>query len=197
MKTDSLAIDPSSLTPRNATPMPTRRKRWIRRLPTGGWPDDRKAFETRRLQSLTVPLDRPSAPNPHVDAERERPLPCPRGIDMLRSSQCSINRKRHADWVEILKAAVPFEVELTPPVLAHLRAENVASDIAPASSCAKSSTPAMRAASSAISNSDRSENPLIVSLTHLHVRRTLSFAAAVLDYQKHRIKKLKKQQSTP
>jgi len=34
---------------------------------------------------------------------------------------------------------------------------------------------------------------LIVSLTHLYVRRSLPFAAAVLDYQKHRIKKLRKQ----
>ena len=43
---------------------------------------------------------------------------------------------------------------------------------------------------------DEMAKRLLVSLTHLHVRRTLPFAAAVLDYQKHRIKKLKKQQST-
>ena len=35
---------------------------------------------------------------------------------------------------------------------------------------------------------------LIVSLTHVRVPRILPFAAAVLDYQKHRVKKLRKQQ---
>jgi hypothetical protein len=34
---------------------------------------------------------------------------------------------------------------------------------------------------------------LIMSLTHVRVPRTNPLAAAVLDYQKHRIKKLKKQ----
>jgi hypothetical protein len=37
------------------------------------------------------------------------------------------------------------------------------------------------------------ESAAVVSLTHVRVRRTLPFAAAVLDYQKHRVKKLKKQ----
>ena len=34
---------------------------------------------------------------------------------------------------------------------------------------------------------------VIVSLTHLRLRRSLPFAAAVQSYQKHRTKKLKKQ----
>ena len=34
---------------------------------------------------------------------------------------------------------------------------------------------------------------LIVSLTHVHVPRSMPFALAVADYQKHRMKKLKKQ----
>ena len=33
---------------------------------------------------------------------------------------------------------------------------------------------------------------LVVSLTHLRLRRSLPFVAAVFDYQKHRTKKLKK-----
>ena len=37
------------------------------------------------------------------------------------------------------------------------------------------------------------ESSVLVSLTHVCVRRTLPFAAAVLNYQKHRVKKLKKQ----
>ena len=34
---------------------------------------------------------------------------------------------------------------------------------------------------------------LFVSLTHVRVPRSMPFAAAVLQYQKHRVKKLKKQ----
>ncbi len=37
------------------------------------------------------------------------------------------------------------------------------------------------------------ESAVVISLTHVRVRRTFLFAAAVLDYQKHRVKKLKKQ----
>ena len=37
------------------------------------------------------------------------------------------------------------------------------------------------------------ENVIILSLTHVRVHRSLPFAAEVFDYQKHRIKKLKKQ----
>jgi hypothetical protein len=40
------------------------------------------------------------------------------------------------------------------------------------------------------------ESVLVVSLTHVRVLRKLPFAAAVLDYQKHRVKKLKKQGAT-
>jgi hypothetical protein len=39
---------------------------------------------------------------------------------------------------------------------------------------------------------DRRE-ALVVSLTHVRMPRTMSLAAAVIDYQKHRVKKLKKQ----
>ena len=34
---------------------------------------------------------------------------------------------------------------------------------------------------------------LVVSLTHVRMPRTMPLASAVIDYQKHRVKKLKKQ----
>lgn len=37
------------------------------------------------------------------------------------------------------------------------------------------------------------DSMVVVSLTHVRVPRTLPFAAAALAYQKHRVKKLKKQ----
>ncbi len=36
------------------------------------------------------------------------------------------------------------------------------------------------------------ESVIVVSLTHVRVPRTFPLATAVLDYQKHRVKKLKK-----
>jgi hypothetical protein len=39
---------------------------------------------------------------------------------------------------------------------------------------------------------DRQE-VLVVSLTQVHVPRAMPLAAAIADYQKHRVKKLKKQ----
>ena len=36
---------------------------------------------------------------------------------------------------------------------------------------------------------------VVVSLTHVRVPRTLPFANAALAYQKHRVKKLRKQQA--
>jgi hypothetical protein len=37
------------------------------------------------------------------------------------------------------------------------------------------------------------QEALVVSLTHVHVPRSMPLAAAIADYQKHRVKKLKKQ----
>jgi hypothetical protein len=42
-------------------------------------------------------------------------------------------------------------------------------------------------------SSEEGGGALVVSLTQVHVPRSLPFAAAVADYQKHRVKKLKKQ----
>jgi hypothetical protein len=42
---------------------------------------------------------------------------------------------------------------------------------------------------------DRRE-ALVVALTHLRVSRTMPLASAVVDYQKHRVKKLKKQSNS-
>ena len=40
-----------------------------------------------------------------------------------------------------------------------------------------------------------SDSMVVVSLTHVRVPRTLPFANAALAYQKHRVKKLRKQQA--
>jgi hypothetical protein len=90
-----------------------------------------------------------------------------------------------------LKVAAPFKVLLTPQLAAHLRAEHVAvaaehtvSDLSYAGDeggivCHLAPSDAGAA--------------LVVSLTHVSVPRSMPLSSAVLRYQKHRVKKLKKQ----
>jgi hypothetical protein len=95
------------------------------------------------------------------------------------------NPEKTAKLLAALKAAVPFEVELTHQLVKHLRANHGA--IADQ----KHHTVAN------LSYADdeggivcHMTEALVVSLTHV---RAMPLAAAVVDYQKHRVKKLKKQ----
>jgi hypothetical protein len=92
-----------------------------------------------------------------------------------------------------LKAAVPFKVKLTPWLIKHLHAqhdeianaaEHVVSDLSYAGD--EGGIVCHIAPSAA-------REMLVVSLTHVLVPRSMPFAAAVGQYQKHRVKKLKKQ----
>jgi len=80
-----------------------------------------------------------------------------------------------------LKASLPFEVQLTPPLAKLLRAEHVA--VGPGDEggivCHIVPPDGGKAA--------------VVSLTHVRVPPSMPHAAEVLRYQKHRVKKLRKQ----
>jgi hypothetical protein len=103
------------------------------------------------------------------------------------------NPKKTEALLVALKAAVPFEVELMPTLIEYLRGENITtlneirqtvSDVSYAGNeggivCH-------------IVPSGRRE-ALVVSLTHVRVPRTMPLASGVIDYQKHRVNKLKKQ----
>ena len=93
-----------------------------------------------------------------------------------------------------LKLAAPFEVELTARLIEYIRAQtDVVAD------------PAQRTVSALSYAGDEGGilchtlpvqeggGGLVVSLTHVHVPKTLPFAEAVAAYQKHRVKKLKRQ----
>jgi hypothetical protein len=103
------------------------------------------------------------------------------------------NPKKIEPLIAALKAAVPFDVELMPGLIKRLQRESI------------SAVNEIRQTVSAVSYAgdeggivchivppDRRE-ALVVSLTHVRVPRTMPLASAVLDYQKHRVKKLKKQ----
>ena len=101
--------------------------------------------------------------------------------------------EKTARLLAALKAAVPFEVELVPSLVNCLRAQHVA--IADQSQHVVSDLSYAGDEGGIVCHIAPPENEeaLVISLTHVRVSRTLSFATAVLDYQKHRVKKLKKQ----
>jgi hypothetical protein len=106
------------------------------------------------------------------------------------------NPKKTEPLMAALKAAVPFEVELMPALIKRLQAKNIA---------------ALNEISQTVSDvsyggdeggivchivpPDRRE-ALVVSLTHVRVPRAMPLASAVINYQKHRVKTLKKQGGT-
>jgi hypothetical protein len=103
------------------------------------------------------------------------------------------NLQKGSRVLAVLKAAVPFEVELAPTLIEYLQAENlvdadrkkhVVSDLSYAGGeggivCH-------------LSPSKESGRIFVVSLTHVRVPWSMPFAA-ILDYQKLRVKKLKRQ----
>ena len=102
------------------------------------------------------------------------------------------NPEKTARLLAALKAATPFEVELNPAVVKQLEAENFAH-----------ADQTHRAVSDLSYAGDEGgiichivppdeQRALFVSLTHIRLPRTMPHVAAVLDYQKHRVKKLKK-----
>jgi len=91
-----------------------------------------------------------------------------------------------------LKAAAPFEVELTPPLVAQLHAETPPLDLEPRQIVRDVSYAGDEGGILCHIQPKNSARALVVSLTHLRVRRAFPFAAAVFDYQKHRAKKLSK-----
>ena len=106
------------------------------------------------------------------------------------------NPEKTARLLTALKAAAPFEVEVLPSVVKHLQSENLAI-----------TNPTRQVVSDLSYAGDEGgivchivpegkSEALIMSLTHIHVPRTNPHAREVIDYQKHRIKKLKKQGRT-
>ena len=106
------------------------------------------------------------------------------------------NPEKTTRLLTALKAAAPFEVEVLPSVVKHLQSENLAI-----------TNPTRQVVSDLSYAGDEGgivchivpegkSEALIMSLTHVRVPRTNRLAAAIIDYQKHRIKKLKKQGRT-
>ena len=106
------------------------------------------------------------------------------------------NPEKTARLMAALKAAVPFEVNLTPEVIKQLQAKNVANPDQAHRTVSDLSYAGDEGGIVCHIQPEDAESVVVVSLTHVRVPRELPFAAAVLDYQKHRVKKLKKQSGT-
>jgi hypothetical protein len=94
-----------------------------------------------------------------------------------------------------LKGALPFEVELTPYVLALIRSQGLGGSVEPLQIVSEVSYAGDEGGIVCHLLPRETDNVIVLSLTHVRVHRKNSFAAAVFDYQEHRVKKLKKQSS--
>ena len=102
--------------------------------------------------------------------------------------------EKTARLLAALKAAAPFEVELMPALIRNLQEQNVTA----VSGIGQTVWDVSYAGDEGgivchLSRSDETGQALVVSLTHVRVARAMPLVPAVLGYQKHRVKKLKKQ----
>jgi hypothetical protein len=98
------------------------------------------------------------------------------------------------ELMAILEAAVPFEVALLPDLIDNLARQQNPVVVKPIETVSGLSYLGDVGGIICHIQPEDAESVVIVSLTHVRVRHTLPFAAAVRDYQKHRVKKLRGQQ---
>ena len=96
--------------------------------------------------------------------------------------------------VATLKAAVPFEVAMTPEVIALLARQQKPVDVKPTETVSDVSYAGDEGGIICHIQPAAADSMVFLSLAHVRVARSLQFAAAVIDYQKHRVKKLRRQQ---
>jgi hypothetical protein len=103
------------------------------------------------------------------------------------------NPEKTAQLLAALKAALPFEVELTPELTKYLRAQNIAAGDQARHVVSNLSYAGDEGGIICHTAPEEGREGLVVSLTNLRLPRTMPLASAVANYQKHRVKKLKKQ----
>jgi hypothetical protein len=106
------------------------------------------------------------------------------------------NPEKTARLLVALKAAAPFEVELAPPAVKQLQADKVAGADQPRQIVSDLSYLGDGGGIMCLIDRPDSEGRIIISLTHVRVPRSMPLARAVADYQKHRVKKIRKQART-
>jgi len=103
------------------------------------------------------------------------------------------NPEKTAHLLAALKAAVPFEIELPTMVIKQLQADKVAAAHQTRQTVSDLSYLGDEGGIMCHIVPPGDEAAIIISLTHVRLSRSMPLAASVLNYQKHRVKKLKKQ----
>jgi hypothetical protein len=96
--------------------------------------------------------------------------------------------------ITTLEMALPFEVALTPELIARLSRQHKPVAVKPVETVSEISYLGDEGGIVCHIHPDGADAMVVTSLTHVRVPRSLPFAAAVIDYQKHRVKKLRRQQ---
>ena len=97
------------------------------------------------------------------------------------------------ELVARLKAALPFEATLTPDLIAHLARQQNPVAVKSTETVTDISYAGDEGGIVCHIRPEGADSMIVASLTHVRIARSLPFAAAVIDYQKHRVKKLRKQ----
>src|SRR5665213_3536310 len=105
------------------------------------------------------------------------------------------NPEKTTKLMTAMKAALPFEVELTSAAIAYLRAQHIADNVKSMQIVSKVSYAGDEGGILCHPQAEEAKNVIIISLTHVRMHRSLPIAPAVPAYQKHRMRKLKKQGS--
>jgi len=91
-----------------------------------------------------------------------------------------------------LTAALPFEVDLTSELMATLRQKQLAGALERRQIVSQLSYAGDEGGILCHIQPPEEPNAIVTSITHIRVPAYLRFAADVADYQKHRVKKLRK-----
>ena len=92
----------------------------------------------------------------------------------------------------VLKAALPFEADLTSELLAQLTEEQSSAGLQRRQTVSNVSYAGDAGGIMCHMQPENEQSVIVASITHVRVPARLPFAAAVVDYQKHRVKKLRK-----
>jgi hypothetical protein len=96
------------------------------------------------------------------------------------------------ELMAILETATPFEVALMPDLIEDLARQQKPVVVKPIETVSGVSYLGDMGGIACHVRPEDADSVIVVSLTHVRVPRTAPFAAEVLAYQRHRIKKLKK-----
>jgi hypothetical protein len=100
--------------------------------------------------------------------------------------------QKTAALLAMLEAALPFEAELTSRLAAELTDKHFPTGVQRRQTVSKISYAGDEGGIMCCMEPRDAKNVIVTSITHVRIPPHLPFAAAVADYQKHRIKKLKK-----